>query len=311
MTVLREPRGADAVRLVYSDAARRLSDVARRLVPTSRDHGRGDGDYLHEALLALKEVERLIVLAVAVERAQGTTWDAIGEAGGRITKQSAQKKWEQATAVVDQLSDGLDPDLLRSLHASSPMQLAEDLDAWYVRHVQPGDLDVGVTAADRPVSGYLVDPGPAPDLSQYDTLPDDAYEWYLSDHPWARAERIRRIDAARTAELRNASDVRDWTDRIDGLDLQARYPRDRDIAENLRGLAALMRPIADQQQLRAHLAGAEPDEVSVRRLREDWVTRQQVEGNDTYHYPTHLTGPGAGAYPPPVSGFPAGAGESA
>ena len=66
-----------------------------------------------------------------------------------------------------------------------------------------------------------------------------------------------------------------------------------------------MRPIADEQQLRSHLDAAEPDELRVQRLRQQWVTHKQVRGEDTYHYPTHLTGPSAAAYPPPASGFPA------
>ncbi|WP_134046423.1 hypothetical protein [Amycolatopsis arida] len=297
MAELREPRGAEAARLLYADAARRLSDFARNLVRTSRDHG--PGDYLHEALLATREAERLLALAVVVERANGTTWETIGDTEG-ITKQSAQKKWADAAATVAALADGLDRDLLRNLHTSSAGQLAEDLDTWYVRHLQPGDTADDV---ERPVSGYLLDPGPAPDLSTYDTLPDDAYEWLLSDHPWARAERIRRADSGWDAELRNASDVRDWTDRIQGTDLHERYPHNPEIAENLRELAELMRPIADKQQLHAHLESAVPDDVRVHRLREKWVTHKHARGEDDYRYPARLLGPSAAAYPPPASGF--------
>jgi len=141
-----------------------------------------------------------------------------------------------------------------------------------------------------------------PDLSQYSVLPSDAYEWFLSDHPWARAERIRRAEAYHAGQLENASQVRDWTDRIHGLDLQERYPNNPAIAENLRGLADLMRPIADGQQLRAHLDD-EPDDVAVVRLRQEWVRQQHVSGEDAYEYPAHLTGPTAAAYPPPSSGF--------
>jgi hypothetical protein len=303
MSELREPRGADAARLLYADAARRLSDFARQLVPTSRDHGAGD--YVHEALLAAREAERLLALAVVVERAQGTTWETIGAAAEGITKQSAQKKWADAAASVSALADGLHPDALRSRHVSTARELAEDLDAWYARLLQAGDT-ADDEDAERPVSGYLLDPGPAPDLSAYDTQPDDAYEWLLSDHPWARTERVRRAESGWDAELRNASDVRDWTDRIDGLDLQQRYPHDPAIAENLRGLAKLMRPIADEQQLRAHLDTAVPDDVRVQQLRQKWVTHKHVQGEDDYRYPAHLIGPSAAAYPPPASGFQPG-----
>jgi hypothetical protein len=136
-------------------------------------------------------------------------------------------------------------------------------------------------------------------------------EWLLSDHPWARVERIHRAAHGWDAELRNASKVRDWTDRIQGSDLRERYPHNPEIAENLRGLAELMRPIADEQQLRAHLESAVPDDVRVQRLREKWVTHKRVQGEDGYRYPVHLLGPVAAAYPPPASGFQPGTrGES-
>jgi hypothetical protein len=35
----------------------------------------------------------------------------------------------------------------------------------------------------RPVEDSGADPGPAPDLSAYDTQADDVYEGLLSDHP--------------------------------------------------------------------------------------------------------------------------------
>jgi hypothetical protein len=148
-----------------------------------------------------------------------------------------------------------------------------------------------------------LDPGPAPDLSTYDTLPDDAYEWLLSDHPWARAERIRRAEFGQDFERRNASDVRTWTDRIQETDLHERYPHNPEIAKNLQGLAAIMRPMADKQQLRANLESAVPDDVRVQQLRAKWVTHKNVRGEDAYHYPQHLLGAGAAAYPPPESGF--------
>jgi hypothetical protein len=149
----------------------------------------------------------------------------------------------------------------------------------------------------------MVDLGPMPDLSTYDALPDDAYEWLLSDHPWARTERIRRRAAATGAKLDNASRVRDWTDRISEADLQQRYANEPAFARNLDELAELMRPRADRQQLRTHLDDAEPDELRVLRLRQNLVTHRHVRGDDTYEYPAHLIGPSAAAYPPPASGF--------
>jgi hypothetical protein len=295
---LPEPRGADAAQLLYADDARRLSDLARGLVPTSRDHE--PGDYLREALLVAREVKRLMAAAVLVERARGMSWERIGEIAGGITKQSAQKKWEDTAAALDVLVDGIHPDALRSRRVSTARQLAEDLDAWYVRHVQAGEDDDDVK---RPVSGYLLDPGPAPDLSRYDTQPDDAYEWLLSDHPWARTERIRRVARGWEADLRNAGAVREWTDRIEGTDLDDRYRHNPAIADNLRELAGFMRPIADEQRVRTHLDSAISDEDRVYRLRQQWVTHRHAQGDGDYQYPARLRGPGAAAYPPPASGF--------
>ncbi|ANY10767.1 hypothetical protein AFB00_30670 (plasmid) [Pseudonocardia sp. HH130630-07] len=282
---------------MYADAARRLSDFSRRLVPTSRDHD--GGDYLREALLATREAERLLALAVVVERASGTTWETIGDTAEGITRQSAQKKWADTAVMVTALAEGIPTGALRSRGVSTAAGLAEDLDVWYVRHRRPGDID---DDAERPISGYLLDPGPAPDLSAYDTGPDEAYEWLLSDHPWARVERLRRAESGWDDELRNAATVRDWTDRMQSTDRRERYPHNPEIAENLRGLADLMRPIADDQQLRAHLDAAVPDDVRVQQLRARWVTHQHAQGQDDYRYPEHLLGLGAAAYPPPVSG---------
>ncbi|OLZ53101.1 hypothetical protein BS329_09725 [Amycolatopsis coloradensis] len=149
-TMDEEPVGADAARLLYADDARRLSDFARRLVATERDHA--PGDYVHEALLLLKQAERLAELAVVVERTRGATWPEIGAAAGGITKQSAQRRWADAAATVDALADGIGADALRSRKAATSRKLAEDLDAWYLRHLEPSDV---ADDTDQPVSGYL------------------------------------------------------------------------------------------------------------------------------------------------------------
>ncbi|WET79005.1 hypothetical protein P3102_34050 [Amycolatopsis sp. QT-25] len=145
-----EPVGADAARLLYADDARRLSDFARRLVATGRDHA--PGDYIHEALLLLRHAEHLAELAIVVERARGATWNEIGAAAGGITKQSAQRRWADAAETVDALTDGIGADALRSRKAATSRKPAEDLDAWYLRHLEPGDV---ADDTDQPVSGYL------------------------------------------------------------------------------------------------------------------------------------------------------------
>ncbi|KOX27086.1 hypothetical protein ADK67_14810 [Saccharothrix sp. NRRL B-16348] len=68
-----------------------------------------------------KDVERLVVIAVDLERARGTTWDTIGQVDGGMTAQFAQKKWSDTIADLGHLDEG------------SGTGLAEELDAWDTR----------------------------------------------------------------------------------------------------------------------------------------------------------------------------------
>jgi hypothetical protein len=119
------------------------------------------------------------------------------------------------------------------------------------------------------------------------------YEWLLSDHPDARAERDRRRAATYQAETGRAAAVRAWVGKINA---QPEAP------ETLRDLAASMAPLAEQTTARAQASYAEPDDVYVARVRTEHETYMQVSGPPgswDYRYPAHLTGPGAAAYPPP------------
>jgi len=54
--------------------------------------------------------------------------------------------------------------------------------------------------------------------------------------------------------------------------------------------------------IRAETGSAEPDEVVVARLREEFEIHRRVHWDNpdpSYRYPAHLTGPGAASYPPP------------
>jgi len=123
---------------------------------------------------------------------------------------------------------------------------------------------------------------------------DDAfYEWLLSDHPDARAERNRRRAATYQAERDRAAAVRAWTGKINAQP---------DAPQTLQNLAASMGPLADETTARAEASYAEPDDAYVTRLRAQHETRIQVSGPPgswEYRYPAHLLGPGAAAYPPP------------
>ena len=119
------------------------------------------------------------------------------------------------------------------------------------------------------------------------------YEWLLSDHPAARAERDLRRAATYQAETGRAATVRAWVGKIGAQP---------DAPQALRDLAASMGPLAGQTAARAEARYAEPDDAYVTRLRAQHETHMQVSGPPgswDYRYPAHLTGPGAAAYPEP------------
>jgi hypothetical protein len=126
-----------------------------------------------------------------------------------------------------------------------------------------------------------------------DVTDDAFYEWLLSDHPDARAERDWRRAATYQAGTGRSAAVRAWVDKINA------HP---DAPQTLRDLAATMGPLADETAARAETGYAEPDDAYVTRLRAQHETHVQVSGPPgswDYRYPAHLTGPGAATYPPP------------
>ncbi|WP_018588757.1 hypothetical protein [Salinispora arenicola] len=146
-------------------------------------------------------------------------------------------------------------------------------------------------------------PGPMPDLSTYQVRAlsgDAAYEWYLSDHPWAAAERRRRRAAELQYEIDSARKVQEWIERTRaadaGGDLADRPAGWRD---NLIALAEGMAPVVAANHTHASFESAEPDDLWVANARRKLETSRRVEGDRTYTYPAHLLGPGAAAYPPP------------
>ncbi|MEU7802559.1 hypothetical protein AB0B10_25195 [Micromonospora arborensis] len=147
------------------------------------------------------------------------------------------------------------------------------------------------------------DPGPMPDLSTYPVsrlTGDAAYEWYLSDHPWATAERCRRRAAELQYELDAASNVQAWIERTQAADAVGDLAgRPAGWRDNLVALAEGMAPLAAANHTHASVESAEPDDLWVANARRKLETSRQVEGDRTYTYPTHLLGPSAAAYPPP------------
>jgi hypothetical protein len=147
------------------------------------------------------------------------------------------------------------------------------------------------------------DPGPAPDLTGYQisTAPDDpAYEWYLSDHPWAVAERARRREAEMQFTLNRAQKVQEWIERTRANDAAGELAdRPDGWRDSLIALAEGMAPVVADNHTRASVASAEPDDLWVANARRRLETARQVSGDHDYTYPTRLLGPGAAACPPP------------
>jgi hypothetical protein len=147
------------------------------------------------------------------------------------------------------------------------------------------------------------DPGPVPDLSNYPvtTTPrDQAYEWYLSDHPWALAERHRRREAELQYELDAAQKAQAWIERTQSADAGGELvDRPAGWRDNLVALAEGMTPVVADNHTHASVASAEPDDLWVANARRKLETARRASGDHDYTYPAHLLGLGAAAYLPP------------
>jgi hypothetical protein len=122
---------------------------------------------------------------------------------------------------------------------------------------------------------------------------DSAYEWLLSDHPEARAERDRRREATYQDEMGRANKVLAWVVKINATP---------DAPPTLRDLADTMGPLAEKSLAQAEADYAEPDAVKVARARADWETHMQVSapnGSWDYRYPDRYVGETAAGQPRP------------
>jgi hypothetical protein len=119
------------------------------------------------------------------------------------------------------------------------------------------------------------------------------YEWLLSDHPDARAERGCRREAYYRSEIERTGQVQAWVAKIDATP---------DPPPTIRGLAETMGPLADRSRARAEAALAEPDEAYVARERGNWETFMRVSAPDgwpEYRYPARYIGEASGGQPRP------------
>ena len=122
---------------------------------------------------------------------------------------------------------------------------------------------------------------------------DQNYEWLLSDHPDARAERDRRRRATYQSERDRAVQVQAWAAKINAAP---------GATQAMRQLADSLGPSAAQSAVRAEAAIAEPDEEFVARARDNWETYMQVSapgGSWDYRYPVRYIGEAAASQPQP------------
>jgi hypothetical protein len=124
---------------------------------------------------------------------------------------------------------------------------------------------------------------------------DRFYEWLLSDHPGAAAERARRRLDNQTVEAHDLARLRAWLTKIDSL------ARDgQPLGDSVWRLAEQARtwliPSAEQR-LTASIG--EPDQAWVRRSRHDYETSQQLGKDLDYRYPARYLGAQAARQPIP------------
>ena len=120
-----------------------------------------------------------------------------------------------------------------------------------------------------------------------------AYEWLLSDHPDARAERDQRREATYRSERERTSQVLAWVAKINAT---------ADAPQAMRDLAASMGPLATASAERAEADYAVPDAAYVAQARADWETYMQVSASDgswDYRYPDRYVGGVAASQPRP------------
>jgi len=107
---------------------------------------------------------------------------------------------------------------------------------------------------------------------------DAFYEWLLSDHPDARAERDSRREATQRDELKGPGKSAAGSRR-------STHPGR---TQTMRDLAQSMGPLAAESAARAEADYAVPDETYVARARANWETYMQVsapDGSWDYRYP--------------------------
>jgi hypothetical protein len=135
----------DLARLAHAKAARQLSDTARAEVATHGDREAEEGDFINRALRLVHEADRVLELAVVLERERGASWEAVGLALGGITRQSAHGRYAVAHhEFLDALTFPVRREAGQAWGHSAlpdgledPEHTASRLDVWSIRHREP------------------------------------------------------------------------------------------------------------------------------------------------------------------------------
>jgi hypothetical protein len=121
--------------------------------------------------------------------------------------------------------------------------------------------------------------------------PDERYyEWLLSDHPAAQAERRRRHAAWLAHEAEGRRVLGGFAERTEA---------DPDAPETIRALAKTARWLLARQaeRLAADAARSEPERLA--QLRREFATARRVAGQSGYRYPARYLGVRAACQPIP------------
>ena len=119
---------------------------------------------------------------------------------------------------------------------------------------------------------------------------DRAYEFLLSDHPAAKAERQRRRDEHLARRAADSDAITAWRERL--------VTFGHGVPANLHNLAETMGRLDQHASLRDAVDEAEPDEVWVARARQRFTHTARTWGDDPdYRYPARYLGPAAAHQP--------------
>ena len=144
-------------------------------------------------------------------------------------------------------------------------------------------------------------PGAAPDLSSYGEGMGAEYEWLISDHPWAEAERNRRAaEYFAPDEPDEPAASSTWDPALDADDVGHLRPG---LGEDIGGLVEPVEALPDPNQVGHHAGEVEPDETAVAARRAEYEEYRRTHGEPDYRYPAHLIGDAAADHAPP--GLPA------